>query len=159
MRFILLHFRRFTYVTAHSPTLRRFTYVTAHSPTPPSLHLRHSSFSNPSVASPTPQLILNPSVAVPTSQALHLRQLARRPCPDSVSSTTKPTWSNRDANSGPQRREALARRGRPYQKYFKMIIFLQVEVVWMGYYRHAKNSTLQIAALIQNKFFSLDKTS
>ena len=35
-----------------------FTYITAHSPTLPSLHLRHSSFSNPSVASPTSQLIL-----------------------------------------------------------------------------------------------------
>ena len=38
-----------------------FTYVTAHSPTLPSLYLRHSSFSNPSVASPTSQLILQPS--------------------------------------------------------------------------------------------------
>ena len=36
-------FRRFTYVTTHSPTL---------------LHLRHSSFSNP--ASPTSQFILQP---------------------------------------------------------------------------------------------------
>ena len=39
---------------------RRFTYVTAHSPTIPSLYLRHSSFSNPSVTSPTSQLILQP---------------------------------------------------------------------------------------------------
>ena len=31
-----------------------------HSPTFPSFHLRHSSFSNPSVASPTSQLILQP---------------------------------------------------------------------------------------------------
>ena len=38
---------------------RRFTYVTVHSPTLPLLHLCHSSFSNPSFASPT-------------SQALHL---------------------------------------------------------------------------------------
>ena len=37
-----------------------FTYVTTHSPTLPSLYLRHSSFSNPSVASPTSQLILQP---------------------------------------------------------------------------------------------------
>ena len=37
-----------------------FTYVTAHSPTFPSLYLRHSSFSNLSVASPTSQLILRP---------------------------------------------------------------------------------------------------
>ena len=45
---------------------RHFTYVTAHSPTLPLLHLRHSSFSNPSFASST-------------SQALHLCHLARRP--------------------------------------------------------------------------------
>ena len=45
---------------------RRFTYITAHSPTLPLLHLRHSSFSNPSLASPT-------------SQALHLIHLASRP--------------------------------------------------------------------------------
>ena len=41
-------------------SFRHFTYVTAHSPTLPSLYLRHSSFSNPSVASPTPQLIFRP---------------------------------------------------------------------------------------------------
>ena len=39
---------------------RHSTYVTAHSPTLPSLYLRHSSFSNPPVASPTSQLILQP---------------------------------------------------------------------------------------------------
>ena len=38
----------------------RFTYVTAHSPTLPSLYLRHSSFSNFSVALRTSQLILQP---------------------------------------------------------------------------------------------------
>ena len=37
-----------------------FTYVTAHSPTFPSLHLRHSSIYNPSVALPMSQLILQP---------------------------------------------------------------------------------------------------
>ena len=39
-----------------------FTYVTVHSDSPsfPSLHLRHSSFSNPSVALLTSQLILKP---------------------------------------------------------------------------------------------------
>ena len=47
-------------------TFRRFTYITAHSPTLPLLHLRHSSFSNPSFASPT-------------SQVLHLIHLASRP--------------------------------------------------------------------------------
>ena len=44
-----------------------FTYVTAHSPTLLLLHLCHSSFSNPSFASPT-------------SQDFHLRHLASRPC-------------------------------------------------------------------------------
>ena len=37
---------------------RHFTYVTTHSPILPSLYLHHSSFSNPSVASPTSQFIL-----------------------------------------------------------------------------------------------------
>ena len=73
---ILQHFRHFTYVTAHFPTLLsllchrlftlilqtfcHFTYVTALSPTLPSLYLHHSSFSNPSIASPMSQLILQP---------------------------------------------------------------------------------------------------
>ena len=37
-----------------------FTYIIAHSPSLPSLYLHHSSFSNPSVASPMSQLILQP---------------------------------------------------------------------------------------------------
>ena len=41
---------------------RHFTDVTAHSPTLPSLYLHHSSFPNPSVASPTSQLILQPFI-------------------------------------------------------------------------------------------------
>ena len=41
-------------------TFRHFTYITAHSPTLPSLYLRLNSFPNPSVASPTSQLILQP---------------------------------------------------------------------------------------------------
>ena len=79
----------------------------AHSPSFLSLHLHHSSFSNPSVALPKSQVILqsfrcftyitahsttlsllhlrhssfyNPSFASPTSQALHLRYLASCPC-------------------------------------------------------------------------------
>ena len=56
-QFILQPFRRFTYVTAHSPTL-------------PLLHLSHSSFSNLSVTSPTSQLILQPFIALPTSQLI-----------------------------------------------------------------------------------------
>ena len=39
---------------------RHFTYVTTYSPTLPSLYLRHSSFSNHSVTSPTSQFILQP---------------------------------------------------------------------------------------------------
>ena len=82
---LILHpFRRFTYITTHSPTLPslylhnssfsnssvasptsllilhpfcRFTYVTARSPTLPLLHLCHSSFSNPSFASSTSQVL------------------------------------------------------------------------------------------------------
>ena len=71
--FILQPFRCFTYLSVTSPLsqlvlqpFRRFTYVTVHYLTLPLLHLRHSSFSNPSFASPT-------------SQALHLRHLASRP--------------------------------------------------------------------------------
>ena len=91
---ILQPFRCFTYVTAHSPTLlsllilqpfRHFTYVTTHFPTLRLLYLRHSSFSNPSVASPTSQFIVKPffrfsfsnlSVTSPTSQLI--LQLFRR---------------------------------------------------------------------------------
>ena len=57
---ILQPFRCFTYVTTHSPTLPSLNYVTAHSPILLLLHLRYSSFSNPSVASPMSQLILQP---------------------------------------------------------------------------------------------------
>ena len=116
------HSRSLSNLSVTSPTsqlillqpFHRFTYVTAHSPTLPLLHLRHSSFSNSelcsfsnlSVTSPTPQLILqpfrrytyvtahsstlpllhlrhskfpNPSFTSPTSQALHLIHLASRP--------------------------------------------------------------------------------
>ena len=49
-----------TMSSAHSPTFPSLHHVTTHSPTVPSLYLRHSSFSNPSVASPTSQFILQP---------------------------------------------------------------------------------------------------
>ena len=59
---------------------RHFTYVTTHYPTLPSLYLRHSSFSNLSVASPKSQLILQPfrrftyvTAHSPTLPLLHLR--------------------------------------------------------------------------------------
>ena len=52
----------FSNLSVSSPTSQlilqpfiRFTYVTAHYPTLPLLHLRHSSLSNPSFASPTSQ--------------------------------------------------------------------------------------------------------
>ena len=54
--YITATFLHFTYVTTHSPTLPSLAY----SPTTPSLHLRHNSFSNPSVALPTSQLIRQP---------------------------------------------------------------------------------------------------
>ena len=59
---ILQAFRHFTYVTAHSdsPSFPSLRLLTAHSPTLPSLYPRHNSFSNPSVASRTSQLILQP---------------------------------------------------------------------------------------------------
>ena len=60
---LLQHFRHFTYVTAHSPTLL--------------LHLRHSSFSNPFFTSPT-------------SQALHLIHLASRPWLSGSQNQSKP---------------------------------------------------------------------
>ena len=64
---ILQPCRCFTYIIGTSPTSQlilqpfcHFIYATVHSTTLPPLHLRHSSFSNPSVASPMPQLILAP---------------------------------------------------------------------------------------------------
>ena len=79
---ILQSFRCFTYVTAHSPTLLSLLlrHRRAHSLAFQSLHLRHSSFSNPSVASPTSQLILQSfrcftyvTVHTPTVHSLLLR--------------------------------------------------------------------------------------
>ena len=65
---------------------RRFTYVTAYSPTLPLLHLRHSSFSNPSFPSPT-------------SQALRLRHLASRTCIHLSSSNEQSSFSNLSVTS------------------------------------------------------------
>ena len=73
-QFILQPFFCFPYVTSSSLASR------AHSPTFPSVYLRHNSFSNPSVALPTSQLILQPfrcstyvTVHSPTLPLLHLR--------------------------------------------------------------------------------------
>ena len=60
---------------------RRFTCVTAHSPTHPLLHLRHSSFSNPSFASPT-------------LQALHLIHQASRQWGGPVEQSSFPTFQS-----------------------------------------------------------------
>ena len=71
-QFIPQPFFRFSYVTSSSlnspgepaelilQPFRHFIYVTTHSPTLPSLYLHHSSFSNPSFASPMSQFILQP---------------------------------------------------------------------------------------------------
>ena len=78
---LLLRHRLFTYeqssfsnLSVSSPTSQlilqpfcRFSYITDHSPTIPLLHQRHSSFSNPSFASPT-------------SQSLHLHHLTSHHC-------------------------------------------------------------------------------
>ena len=56
----------------------RFSYVTAHSPTLPLFHLRHSSFSNPSFASPTSQAL----------QLIHLAELILHPFHHSTYVTT-----------------------------------------------------------------------
>ena len=70
-QYILQPFFRFSYVTSSSlnspsePPMSR-----AHSPTFPSLHLPHSSFSNPSVALPTWRSFYNLSVTSPTSQLI-----------------------------------------------------------------------------------------
>ena len=54
------HTHTHTHARSFSKPFRHFTHVIAHSPTLPSLYLRHSSFSNPSIASPTSQFILQP---------------------------------------------------------------------------------------------------
>ena len=71
-----------------------FTYVLAHSPTLPSLYLRRSSFSNPSVASPTSQLILQPvfRFSYLTEFSLMSAGEPRMLC----------SWGHRDSNSGPK---------------------------------------------------------
>ena len=90
---ILQPFRRFTCVAAHSPTIpslhlrhSSFSNPSFAFSTSQALHLRHSSFSNPSVASLTSQFILQPfcrftyvTVHSPTLLSLHLRDLASRP--------------------------------------------------------------------------------
>ena len=82
---ILQPFRCFTYVTVHSSTLLSLLlrHSRAHSPTLPLIHLHHSSFSNPSVALLTSQLILQPfrcfiyvTAHSPTLPLLHLRHIS-----------------------------------------------------------------------------------
>ena len=67
---ILQPFRYFAYVTAHSPTLLSLLLRhRAHSPTFPSIHLLHSSFSNLSLLRLRHSTFSNPSFASPTSQS------------------------------------------------------------------------------------------
>ena len=89
-------FFRYSYVTAILQPFRCFTYVTSRFPTFPSLHLRHSSFSSPSVASPTLQLILQPfrrftyvTAHSPTLLLLHLRH-SSFPKPSFATPTSQP---------------------------------------------------------------------
>ena len=65
--------------SSFSNPFRRFTYVTAHSPTLPSLYLRHSSFYNFPLLHLRQSSFSNPSFASPTSWALHLIHLASSP--------------------------------------------------------------------------------
>ena len=112
---ILQSFGCFTYVTAHSPSLslllrhrlftyvtwrtallilhssRHFTYVTAHFPTLPSLCVRHGSFSNPSVASPTSQLFLQPLFRYFYVTGSSLTLPGEPPCSFSKLPVTSPT--------------------------------------------------------------------
>ena len=66
---ILQPFRCFTLSQLILQPFRHFTYVTTHSPSLPSLYLRHSSFSKPSVASPTSQFILKPFFRLQNEQS------------------------------------------------------------------------------------------
>ena len=107
---ILQPFRCLTNVTTYSPTLlafrtsqalhlRHLASRYAHSPTFLSLHLRHNSFSNPSVALPMSQLIIQPfcrftyvTTHSPTLPSLYLRHsLFSNP---SVASPTSQLFSN-----------------------------------------------------------------
>ena len=76
----LRSFRHFTYVTTHSSSLLSLYLLIAHSSTLPLSYLRHSSISNPFVASPMSQFILQPfrcfpyvTAHSPSLSLLHLR--------------------------------------------------------------------------------------
>ena len=80
--YLASHQNSFSNLSVTSPTsqlilqpFRRLTYVTAHSPTLPLLHLRRSSFSNPSFASPVSQALhlIHLAAYSPTFPSLHLR--------------------------------------------------------------------------------------
>ena len=81
-----------------SSAFSHFTYVTAHSPTIPSLYLRHSSFSNPSVASLTSQFIHQPfrftyvtgsSLTSPSEPPMHISYLVTKFSLNIVADTDK----------------------------------------------------------------------
>ena len=62
-----------------------FTYVIAHSQTLPSLYLRHTSYSNPSIASPKSQLILQPFFRFSYVTDSSLRSPGEPPMPQTIS--------------------------------------------------------------------------
>ena len=75
----------------------------AHSPTFPSLHLRHSSFSNPSVASSTSQLILQPFFRFSYVTGSSLTSPGETPMGWGKIQEKKPqsgNWPDRGSNSG-----------------------------------------------------------
>ena len=79
---IFPHMWQFSWqMSSFSNLSRHFNYVTTHSPTLPSLYLRHSSFSNPSVASPASKFILQPFFRFSYVTNFSLSHLANRPCP------------------------------------------------------------------------------
>ena len=100
---ILQHFFRFSYVTGSSLTSpgessmkfafsseesqHKICIISVHSPTFPSLHLRHNSFSNPSITLPSHSSFYNPSIALPTSQFI-LQPFFRFSCVTSSSLTS-----------------------------------------------------------------------
>ena len=67
---ILQPFCHFTYITAHSPTFLSLHLCHSSFSNPSITYLHHSSFSNLSVTSPTSQLILQPFHYLPTSQLI-----------------------------------------------------------------------------------------
>ena len=87
----------FSNLSVTSPTsqlilqpFRRFTYVTAHYPTLPLLHLRHSAFSNPSFACATSQAL---HLTSPGDPPMQLKCLSQNVQQCRLTETRRSTWS------------------------------------------------------------------